>query len=274
MKLRYTLISALICQTAIAVADDQPNQVWHQNYDDACREAKAANLPILLHFYADWCGPCQQMEQGVLNSPDVMRQLGTVVVGAKIDVDHHPQIVARYAVEGYPFDLVVSPDGKVLHRASGYAQPTHYIKRIRTAAAGYRSSTKLATTSRPAKSETTLGLRGFSPVAITCERKWRRGRRAFSWEYENVEYRFRNAEELKLFQADPHSYVPQFDGNDPVILADEGRREPAGLNYGRFYHNQLYLFSSAENRKRFAAAPQDFIKVERIDLVDLTQVDP
>jgi thioredoxin 1 len=62
-------------------------------------EVLRADLPVLIDFYADWCGSCQRLDP-------VLAELagdydGRITV-AKIDVDRHPATAQRYAVRGIP----------------------------------------------------------------------------------------------------------------------------------------------------------------------------
>ena len=73
------------------------------------------------------------MEQGVLNAPEVLDQLGTVVIAAKINVDEQPEIAERFGISSYPFDVLVDPDGAVLLRSGGYAPAEDYLQRMQAA---------------------------------------------------------------------------------------------------------------------------------------------
>jgi thioredoxin 1 len=75
-----------------------------------------SSQPVVVDFYADWCGPCQMM------SP-VVEQLagelaGQVVIG-KLDVDVNQEIAIRYGVMGIP-TLGLFREGKLVDRLIGY----------------------------------------------------------------------------------------------------------------------------------------------------------
>ena len=107
---------------------------------------------LVIHFYADWCGPCQQMERSVLNQPGVLRRLGADVVGVKVNADHHPSIRSRFGVSGFPTDVMVSPDGKVDTRYVGATSESSYISRLEQLAAKYPGKPAAANRPKPLKS--------------------------------------------------------------------------------------------------------------------------
>jgi len=73
------------------------------------------DMPVLVDFYADWCGPCKTMAP-------ILQQVaadnnGKVKV-IKIDVDHNQSVAQQYRVQGIP-TLILFRQGKVLWRQSG-----------------------------------------------------------------------------------------------------------------------------------------------------------
>src|SRR5688500_551477 len=114
---------------AFATAGD-PSEVWHPEYARAAAEAQQSERPLLIHFYADWCDPCRQMEARALNQPAVLDGLRERVVAVKVNYDQRADLVGRFSVGVLPCDLLVAPNGEVLLRTTGYVDETTYMERI------------------------------------------------------------------------------------------------------------------------------------------------
>ena len=91
---------------------DHPVPLNDATFDRVIRES---GLPVLVDFYADWCGPCRMMAPAV---DELARTSGGRALVAKLDTDASQKVAARYQIRGIP-TVIVFRDGREVRRQSG-----------------------------------------------------------------------------------------------------------------------------------------------------------
>ena len=88
-----------------------------------------SETPVLIDFYADWCGPCKMLTP-ILK--DVKQELGDKVKIVKIDVDKNQPLAAKYQVRGVP-TMILFKNGQQIWRQSGVLQKDEIKQKITSA---------------------------------------------------------------------------------------------------------------------------------------------
>jgi thioredoxin-related protein len=101
---------------------------WH-TYESGMARSKFEKKKVFLHFYANWCTYCVEMERKTFKDPAVIAALNRDFIPIRVDSDRDKKTALLYRVKGLPDTWFISESGEIIGHRPGYI-PTDQLMGI------------------------------------------------------------------------------------------------------------------------------------------------
>ncbi len=126
-----SLLMKFICLLLlILIPGAQAETIHWYDYEEGILAASTMKKPILIDFYADWCGPCIAMEENTYPDARVVAEMADFVP-IKVDTQKRIDIETRYGINYYPTVVFLDPKGTEITRHIGYLGPEEMVQVIK-----------------------------------------------------------------------------------------------------------------------------------------------
>ena len=96
----------------------------NENFEE---EVMKSNIPVVVDFYADWCGPCKMMSPII---DEIANEMGEAVKVGKVNVDEEQSLAIQFGVMSIP-TIVIIKNGKVTKTFVGVQNKENIIKELK-----------------------------------------------------------------------------------------------------------------------------------------------
>jgi thiol:disulfide interchange protein DsbD len=133
-------LSAMLSSCGKERSESPTELVWLESYPEALELAQQEGKPIMIDFYADWCGWCKRLDSDTYVHESVVAAAEDFV-SLKIDADIQRDLSGKFKVVGLPTILFVNAEGEEIHRVVGYRPPDKFVTELETAMRAFRAGT-------------------------------------------------------------------------------------------------------------------------------------
>lgn len=123
---RLTLIIVLIVVLP-GVSHPVSSLNWY-SYDEGMALGNSRGKKVFIHFWADWCRYCHEMERKTFRNPAVVAYLDENFISVKVDTDREQKVAGMFGISSLPDNWFISEKGERLGYRQGYIPPGTFIK--------------------------------------------------------------------------------------------------------------------------------------------------
>jgi thioredoxin-like negative regulator of GroEL len=99
---------------------------------DAIERARAAQRPIIIDFWAEWCVACLQLKRETLEHPGTAGVLSAIEL-IYVDLDKYPTLGEAYGVVAIPDLFLIDSSGRIVDRMQEFVPPKTFVTRVQKA---------------------------------------------------------------------------------------------------------------------------------------------
>jgi thioredoxin-related protein len=103
---------------------------WH-GYEAGMARSRFEKKRAFLHFTAEWCGYCREMERKTFEEAEVIAALNRDFIAIRVDTDREPATAALFKVKGLPDSWFIAGSGEVIGHRPGYIPPDQFLTILR-----------------------------------------------------------------------------------------------------------------------------------------------